>query len=74
MGETPNCPEGTPGEEPLYKMAALSVGSRRLPGNVSAQCFVHRVYSVWDTTAHRTAARRVIPGSRLLATDRAAIL
>ena len=70
------CP--SPGGEPLYKMAALSVASRRLPG--MTQRTVLPIASVLlrgccgDTAAHRTAAPRDVPGSRLLLTHRAAML
>jgi len=63
-----------------WRGAALQDGSfmgcqQAAPGNDSAQCFAHRVYSVWRMQpAHRTATPRDVPGSRLLATHRAARL
>jgi hypothetical protein len=63
-----------PGGEPLYKMTALSVASRRLPGTSQRNVLPSASILLWDTTAHRTAAPRDVPGSRLLLTHRAAKL
>ena len=63
-----------PGGEPLYKMAAVSVGSRRLPGMTQPNVLPIASILLRRYNDHRTAARRDVPGSRLLQTDRAAIL
>jgi len=55
-------------------MAALSVASRRLPGMTQRNVLPIASFVVGDATAHRTAARRDVPGSRLLLTDGAAML
>jgi hypothetical protein len=58
--------EATSGR-PLYKMAALSVNSRGLPGITPTECFTRRVYSGRRIQpAHKTATPRDVPGSRLL--------
>jgi hypothetical protein len=53
----------------LYRLAAG--GSRE---RLRAMFCPSRLFCCRDTTAHRTAARRDVPGSRLLATDRATTL
>jgi hypothetical protein len=58
------CPR--PGGEPLYKMAALSVATRRLPGMTQRSVLPIASVPCGDKTAHRTAAPRDAPGSRLL--------
>jgi hypothetical protein len=63
-----------PGGEPLYRMAGLSVASRRLPGTTQRKVCPPPLFCCVDTTAHRIAARRDVLGSRLLLTDRAAML
>jgi hypothetical protein len=50
---------------------SVAGGSRELP---SAMFCPSRLFCCGDTTAHRTAAPRDVPESRLLATDRAAML
>jgi hypothetical protein len=44
-------------------MAALSVSSRRLPGMTQRKFFPSRLFRAADTTAHRTATSRDVPGS-----------
>ncbi len=63
-----------PGGEPLYKMAALSVASRRLPRTSQRNVLPIATILLWGYHGHRTAARTDVPGSRLLLTDRAAML
>ena len=53
----------------LYRL--LAGGSRESP---NAMFCPSRLFVCRDTTAHRTTAPRDVPGSRLLLTDRAAIL
>ena len=56
--------EATSGK-PLYKVAALSVASRRLLGMTQRNVLPIASILLRDTTARRTAARRDVPGSRL---------
>ncbi len=53
-------------------LLALSVGSRRLPGNYPARYFAQRggLMGIDSDAAYRTATRRAVPGSRLLPADR----
>jgi hypothetical protein len=55
-------------------MAALSVGSRRLPGMTQRNVLPIASVLLRGYNGHITAARRDVPGSRLLLTDRAAML
>jgi len=64
----------TPGGEPLCSLAALWVGKRAAPGNVS-RCgsSMDPLYPRHRTDAMGKTLRWVILGSRLLLTDKAAI-
>jgi hypothetical protein len=64
-----------PGGKPLCSLAALWVGKQAAPGNVSRfGSSMGRLYPPHRTDAMGKTLRWVIPGSRLLLTDRAAIL
>src|ERR1700733_2400117 len=66
--------EATSGK-PLCSLAALSVGKQAAPGNVSRWgSSMGRLYPPHGIDAMGKTWRWAIPGSRLLPTDRAAIL
>jgi hypothetical protein len=63
-----------PRESCLNVNPAETCKNRRLPGMTQDKVFPSRLFVRHHTRPDRTATRRDVPGSRLLPTDRAAIL